>query len=74
MSRVPWEVKAVLALTVLDGIAVIATYSRFPATELYNVHDSGTVAGGFGRELVAPNFPFASTECRSSAGSSRRPG
>jgi hypothetical protein len=49
---------AVLALLVLDGAAVIATYSRFPAAELYNVHHSG-IAAGFGRELVALNFPFA---------------
>jgi hypothetical protein len=55
---VPWEVSAVLALLVLDGVAVIATYSRFPATELYNVGHTG-VAAGFGRELVALNFPFA---------------
>ena len=48
-----------LALIVLDGIAVIATYSRFPTTELYHVHHSDTIAGGFGRELVALNFPFA---------------
>lgn len=47
-----------LALTVLDGAAVVATYSRFPAAELYNVHHSG-IAAGFGRELVALNFPFA---------------
>ncbi|HZC75278.1 MAG TPA: hypothetical protein VE220_04820 [Gaiellaceae bacterium] len=59
MRRVPWEVRAVLALILLDGIAVIATYSRFPATELYHVHHTDTVAGGFGRELVALNFPFA---------------
>ena len=59
MRRVPWEITAVLALIVLDGIAVIATYSRFPTSELYNVHHSDTVAGGFGRELVALNFPFA---------------
>lgn len=58
MKRVPWEVSAVLALLVLDGVAVIATYSRFPATELYNVGHTG-VAAGFGRELVALNFPFA---------------
>ncbi len=58
MRRVPWEVWAVLALIVLDGAAVIATYSRFPAAELYNVHHSG-IAAGFGRELVALNFPFA---------------
>jgi hypothetical protein len=55
---VPWEVWAVLALLVLDGAAVIATYSRFPATELYHVHHSG-IGAGFGRELVALNFPFA---------------
>jgi hypothetical protein len=57
--RVPWEIQAVLALILLDGIAVIATYSRFPHTELYHVRHSGTVAAGFGRELVALNFPFA---------------
>jgi hypothetical protein len=55
---VPWEVWAVLALLVLDGAAVVATYSRFPATDLYHVHHSG-IAAGFGRELVALNFPFA---------------
>jgi hypothetical protein len=55
---VPWEIWAVLALIVLDGVAVIATYARFPAAELYHVHHSG-IAGGFGRELVALNFPFA---------------
>ncbi len=59
MRRVPWEIWGVLALIVLDGAAVIATYSRFPTTLLYNVHHSNTVAAGFGRELVALNFPFA---------------
>ena len=58
MRRVPWEVGGVLALIVLDGVAVIATYARFPAAELYDVHHSG-VAAGFGREFVALNFPFA---------------
>jgi len=48
----------VLVLLVLDGIAVIATYSRFPVSELYRVHHSG-IAAGFGRELVAVNFPGA---------------
>ena len=48
-----------LALIVLDGAAVIATYSRFPAAELYHVHHTGTVVAGFERELVALNFPFA---------------
>ena len=47
-----------LALLVLDGVAVVATYSRFPAAELYHVHHTGLVAG-LGRELVALNFPFA---------------
>ena len=59
LKRVPWEVTGVLALIVLDGIAVIATYSRFPTTLLYNVRHSDTVSAGFGRELVALNFPFA---------------
>jgi hypothetical protein len=59
VKRAPWEVWAVLALIVLDGIAVIATYSRFPTTLLYNVDHSDTIAAGFGRELVALNFPFA---------------
>jgi hypothetical protein len=59
VRSVPWEIRAVLVLIVLDGVAVIATYSRFPTTELYNVHHSDTVAAGFGRELVALNFPFA---------------
>ena len=59
LRRVPWEIRAVLALIVLDGAAVIATYSRFPKTLLYNVHHTDTVAAGFGRELVALNFPFA---------------
>jgi hypothetical protein len=58
VRRVPWEIQAVLALLVLDGAAVVATYSRFPAAELYRVHHSG-IAAGFGRELVALNFPFA---------------
>ena len=59
MRRVPWEIWGVLTLIVLDGAAVIATYSRFPTTLLYNVHHSDTIRAGFGRELVALNFPFA---------------
>jgi hypothetical protein len=47
-----------MALMLVDGAAVIATYSRFPSTELYRVGQSG-IAAGFGRELVALNFPFA---------------
>jgi hypothetical protein len=59
VRRLPWEIQGVLALVVLDGIAVVVTYARFPATELYHVHHTGTIAAGFGRELVALNFPFA---------------
>jgi hypothetical protein len=58
VTRVPWEIRALLALIALDGAAVIATYSRVPPSLLYNVHHTG-VAGGFGRELVALNFPCA---------------
>jgi hypothetical protein len=59
VRRLPWEIQGVLALVVLDGIAVVATYARVPAAELYHVHNTGTIAAGFGRELVALNFPFA---------------
>jgi hypothetical protein len=59
VRRVPWEVWGALALIALDGAAVIATYSRFPAAELYHVHHTGTIAAGFGRELVVLNYPFA---------------
>jgi hypothetical protein len=58
LRRVPWEIRALLALIVLDGIAVVATYSRFPPALLYKVDHTG-IAAGFGRELVALNFPFA---------------
>jgi hypothetical protein len=58
VRRVPWEIWAALALIVLDGIAVIATYSRFPSSELYHFPHADTVSAGFGRELVALNFPF----------------
>ena len=58
MRRVPWEIWAALAVIVLDGIAVIATYSRFPSSELYHFPHADTVSAGFGRELVALNFPF----------------
>jgi hypothetical protein len=38
--------------------AVVVTYSRVPADELYHVNETG-LAGGFGRALVALNFPIA---------------
>jgi hypothetical protein len=59
LRRVPWEIWGGLTLILLDGAAVIATYSRFPPSLLYNVHHSDTVSAGFGREVVALNFPFA---------------
>jgi hypothetical protein len=37
---------------------LVATYSRFPANELYNVHDSGFRAA-LGRAVVDLNFPDA---------------
>jgi hypothetical protein len=55
---VPREVAAVLALLALDAVAVVATYWRFPPSQLYNVHHSGA-AGGFGRALVFVNYPAA---------------
>jgi len=58
VRSVPWEIRAVLVLVVLDSAAVIATYSRYPASQLYNVHHSG-IAAGFGRALVSLNFPWA---------------
>src|SRR5262245_20785727 len=58
VKRVPWEVWAVLVMIAVDGIAVMATYARSPAAELYHVHHSGS-SPCFGRELVALNFPFA---------------
>lgn len=47
-----------LGLLALDAVAVVATYWRFPPSQLYNVHHGGA-AGGFGRALVALNFPAA---------------
>jgi hypothetical protein len=41
VRRLPWEIQGVLALIVLDGIAVVATYARVPAAELYHVHTPG---------------------------------
>jgi len=48
----------VWALLVLDAAAMLVTYSRLPATELYHVSGSG-LEGGLSRVLVFSNFPAA---------------
>jgi len=52
------EAFAVWALCALLALAVLVTYARLPAAELYNTSVEG-VAGGFGRALVVVNFPLA---------------
>jgi hypothetical protein len=58
MSRLPLEVLLVWALIVLDAAAMVVTYSRLPAAELYHVSGSG-LEGGLSRVLVFSNFPTA---------------
>lgn len=52
------EVRAVWALLAAESVAVIVTYSRLPADELYNVTGSG-ILGGLSRWVVELNFPDA---------------
>jgi hypothetical protein len=52
------EAVGVWALFGLMLVAVVVTYSRVAADELYHVVDTG-LAGGLGRALVALNFPIA---------------
>jgi hypothetical protein len=52
------EVRLVWALVGATLVAVVVTYSRLPADELYNVHHSG-IAGGLGRAVVDLGFPDA---------------
>lgn len=52
------EAFAVWALCALLALAVLVTYARLPAEELYNTSVEG-VPGGFGRALVVVNFPLA---------------
>ena len=54
----PLEVALVWALFLLDAAAILVTYSRLPARELYNVSGSG-LEGGLSRVLVDSNFPAA---------------
>jgi hypothetical protein len=54
----PREVAAVWLLFLLDAVALLVTYSRLPARELYHVSGSG-LQGGLSRVLVDANFPTA---------------
>lgn len=54
----PLEVALVWAIFVADAIAILVTYSRLPAQELYHVSGSG-LRGGLSRVLVDSNFPVA---------------
>ena len=54
----PLEVAAVWLLYAVVSVAVLVTYSRLPARELYHVSGSG-LAGGLGRVLVLLNWPIA---------------
>ena len=52
------EALFVWALATVLALAVLVTYARLPATELYNTSVEG-LAGGLGRALVVANFPVA---------------
>ena len=54
----PLEIAVVWLLFLVVGLAMLVTYSRVPATELYHVSGSG-LAGGASRALVFSNFPTA---------------
>jgi hypothetical protein len=54
----PLEVALVWALFLLDAAAILVTYSRLPARELYHVSGSG-LEGGLSRVVVDANFPTA---------------
>jgi hypothetical protein len=56
--RVPREIAAVWALVAASLAAVLVTYTRLPASELYNVSGSG-LRGGLSRAVVELNFPDA---------------
>jgi hypothetical protein len=57
-ESLPLEVALVWALFLLDAAAILVTYSRLPARELYHVSGSG-LEGGLSRVLVDSNFPTA---------------
>jgi hypothetical protein len=52
------EVRVVWALLAVEAVAVVVTYSRLPANELYNVTGSG-LRGGLSRLVIELNFPDA---------------
>jgi hypothetical protein len=52
------EIRVVWALLAAESVAVVVTYARLPANELYNVTGSG-IAGGLSRWIVELNFPDA---------------
>jgi hypothetical protein len=54
----PREIAAVWLLWLAAGAAIFATYSRFPASELYHVSGTG-FSGGLSRVLVFSNYPLA---------------
>jgi hypothetical protein len=54
----PREVAVVWSLFLLDAVAILVTYWRLPAHELYHVSGSG-LQGGLSRVLVDLNFPTA---------------
>jgi hypothetical protein len=58
VEPLPREVALVWGIFVLDAVAILVTYSRLPAHELYNVSGSG-LRGGLSRVLVVSNFPAA---------------
>ena len=58
VQPLPLEVALVWAVVVLDAVAILVTYSRLPAHELYHVSGSG-LEGGLSRVLVDSNFPVA---------------
>jgi hypothetical protein len=58
VQPLPLEVVLVWAVVVVDAVAILVTYSRLPAHELYHVSGSG-LEGGLSRVLVDSNFPVA---------------
>ena len=56
--RLPREVAVVWALVAASLVAILVTYARLPADQLYDVSGTGLRAG-LGRVLVELNFPGA---------------
>jgi len=57
-APLPLELAVVWLLFVVDAVAMLVTYSRVPAHELYHVSHSG-LAGGASRVVVFSNFSTA---------------